>query len=264
LAQVFPKTQKQLKSNKKAPVPETLFVAGPVAVKAALQARPQEAVGLQVARTRTYNNLLTEIIILAQNLNINIEKVDNFVLDSLCHHHQGVIARFLQPQPLSWPDFLDNLPPQGPALILALDHIEDPHNLGALWRSAAAFGASGLIVPQDRAARTTATVLRAAAGGAEAVPMVKAVNLTRAIEELKDLGFWSVAAEGGLGCDVNTFEYPPRTVLILGSEGRGLSRLLRERADFFISIPIVKGTVESLNVSVAGAILMQAYFRQVS
>jgi 23S rRNA (guanosine2251-2'-O)-methyltransferase len=174
--------------------------------------------------------------------------------------HQGVAARFLPRPSLSLTALLATIDPNDPALLLILDHLEDPHNLGALWRTAAALGVKALIAPKDRAATLSTTVYKVAAGGAEALPLITVVNLNRAIEELKKRDFWVVGAEGATGQNLWDFTFPRRTALLLGSEGQGVSRLLKESADFLVHIPLT-GPVTSLNVSAAGAILMGAYCR---
>jgi 23S rRNA (guanosine2251-2'-O)-methyltransferase len=206
---------------------------------------------------------LAEIVDLAQELGLPIQKVDRQELDRLSLTlHQGVIAQF-KPRPvLAWGDFLASLDlknaPQKNCLLLALDHLEDPHNLGALWRSSAAFGVKGLICPKDRAALPTQVVYKTAAGGAEVTPLFEVTNLVRALEDLKEKGFWLVGAEGEEGQSLWDFAFPERTVLILGSEGQGLSRLVREKTDFLVHIPLT-GPINSLNVSAAGAVLLAAY-----
>jgi 23S rRNA (guanosine2251-2'-O)-methyltransferase len=258
LAKIFPK------KTVKTPNPEPHLVVGLIPVRAALLARGGRAQTLWVAKTRSPNPIFSEILELADQLTLSVQRVERAELDRLSPTpHQGVVAQFRPQAPLSWPDFLANLNPEEPTLLLALDHLADPHNLGALWRSAAAFGVTGIIRPKDRAAPPTQTVYKVAAGGAEVTPMVEVVNLVRALTELKDQGFWLVGAEGGQGQDLWSFQFPSRTVLILGSEGQGLSRLTREAADFLVHIPLT-GPIASLNVSAAGAILMSAYRREQS
>jgi 23S rRNA (guanosine2251-2'-O)-methyltransferase len=157
---------------------------------------------------------------------------------------------------------MENLSPDGPSLILALDHIEDPHNLGALLRTAAAFGVKAALVPSDRSAGLTQAARAASAGGSEAVPLITVVNLQRTLTKLKNSGFWLVGAEASKGESVSDFKFPSKTVLILGSEAKGISPLAAKGVDFWVHIPLAPGVVSSLNVSNAGAILMQGYFSQ--
>jgi 23S rRNA (guanosine2251-2'-O)-methyltransferase len=241
-----------------------MLICGLIPLRAALTLRPGDARKIFLADTRTPSPVILEILALAEKNSLPVERTGRQTLDRLCPgNHQGAAAFFRRPAFPAWSEFLQNLPPVGPGLILALDHVEDPHNLGALWRSAAAFGALALVVPQDRTAPLTPAVLKAAAGGAEAVPRIQTVTLARALEELKKKDFWVVGAEAGEGAGVGSFRFPARTVLLLGSEGRGLGRLIKEKADFLVSIPLAPGPVDSLNVSVAGAILLQACHSQI-
>jgi 23S rRNA (guanosine2251-2'-O)-methyltransferase len=238
------------------------LVVGLVPVRAALLARGQKAEWLKVAKTRTPNPTLAEIFFLADQLGLQAQIVDRAELDRLSPApHQGVAAQFPPVKPITFAKSQAVFQEPGPALLLALDHLEDPHNLGALWRTAAALGVKALVAPKDRAASLTEVVHKVAAGGAETTPLYEAVNLARALTELKDLGYWLVGAEAGQGQSLWDFAFPERAVLALGSEGRGLGRLVREKMDFLVHIPLGEA-VDSLNVAAAGAIFMATYFKQ--
>jgi 23S rRNA (guanosine2251-2'-O)-methyltransferase len=225
-----------------------------------LARRTQKARCLLVAQGRSISGLTGEIIAEAARANIAVQKVQRSELDRLSPHHQGLALMIPAAPPMSLAVFLDSLSSDGPALIVALDHIEDPHNLGALARSAAAFGSLGLLIPKDRSAPMNQAARAASAGASETLAVVRVVNLVRALEELKKAGFWLVAAEGGSGVPLAEFEFPERCVLILGSEGRGLGREVARQADFTVHIPLADNpAVDSLNVSNAGAILMYAF-----
>lgn len=142
----------------------------------------------------------------------------------------------------------------GKATVLILDHIEDPHNYGAILRSADVFGCDLVVVPERRAAGQTDAVARSSAGALAYVPVAPVPNLARALERLKDAGFWSYAADMG-GQALSAAELPARVALVMGAEGSGVSRLLKERCDGILSIP-QKGHVDSLNVSVAAGIFL--------
>jgi len=143
----------------------------------------------------------------------------------------------------------------GEARAFLLDGITDPHNLGAILRSARAFGFDGVILPADRSCPVTGAVFRASAGAAAHVPVVQVRNLARAIEELQEAGFWLYAAEGeGGGTELQAFRPAPRTAIVLGSEEKGIRRLVREKCDGAIRIGMAPG-VDSLNVSVAAGIM---------
>jgi 23S rRNA (guanosine2251-2'-O)-methyltransferase len=172
--------------------------------------------------------------------------------------HQGIAAYFVETSPKDLEEFLAEVPLSVPSLILALDHIEDPRNLGALLRSAWCFGVRGVIIPKDRSALLGPTAMKASAGGAEHVPVVRVVNLASALDTLKQNGFWTVAACGNAQEKLHSFSFPQKTVLILGSEGKGIKRLIMDKADFRVAIPMVEGA-DSLNVATAAAIFMYAF-----
>lgn len=151
-------------------------------------------------------------------------------------------------------DFLDSLKDNESATVLVLDGITDPHNLGAILRSADQFGVSMVIIPQRRSASMNETVLRISSGAARYVPICKAVNLSREIDLLKDNGFWIYGADMNGSSSYNT-SFEKRTVIVMGNEGAGISRIIREKCDHIISIPMV-GHIDSLNVSVATGILL--------
>lgn len=196
-----------------------------------------------------------KIVRLALNRGIKILEVPDKVLRDLVgnQNHQGFVADvdFIY-EPL---DSLFELP-----VVLALDHIQDPHNLGALARSAAAFGVRGFVVPKDRAVHVTPAVVKVSEGNVFKISISVVTNLRMAIEEFKERDFWIYGSdmEGKALWDVS---FPERVVLVLGSEGKGLSRLIRETCDEFISIPMEPG-VESLNVSVSGAVFMYEFYRR--
>jgi 23S rRNA (guanosine2251-2'-O)-methyltransferase len=135
-----------------------------------------------------------------------------------------------------------------------LDGVTDPQNLGAILRSALAFGFDGVLIPEDRSCPVTGTVFRASAGAAAHLPVVQMKNLARTIERLQEAGFWVYAAEGDEGAVLPEFRPAKRTAVVLGSEEKGIRRLAREKCDGVVRIPMAPG-VESLNVSVAGGII---------
>ena len=139
------------------------------------------------------------------------------------------------------------------SLVIALDGVTDPHNLGAVLRSAEQFGAELVMLPERRSAHVNETVAKTSAGAASHVPMLQTTNLARALGELKDAGFWIYGAEAG-GTPLSSCSFSGRVVLVLGSEGRGMGRLVRENCDELIAIPML-GHLDSLNVSVACGIL---------
>jgi 23S rRNA (guanosine2251-2'-O)-methyltransferase len=142
----------------------------------------------------------------------------------------------------------------GRATVFLLDGITDPHNLGAILRSARAFGVDGVIVPKDRSCPVTAAVFRASAGAAAHVPIAQVTNLARTVETLQEDGFWLYAAEEEGETDISTMRPAPRTGIILGSEEHGIRKLVREKCDGSVRIPMEPG-VDSLNVGVTAGIL---------
>jgi 23S rRNA (guanosine2251-2'-O)-methyltransferase len=145
-------------------------------------------------------------------------------------------------------------------LVVVLDGVTDPHNLGAVLRVAEGAGASGVVIPKDRAAGVTAAAVKASAGASEHVPIARVTNLRRAIDRMKEAGLWVYAAEVG-GTPYTELDLTGPVGLVLGSEGRGMRRLVREGCDGAVSIPML-GAVGSLNVSVAAAVLLYEARRQ--
>jgi 23S rRNA (guanosine2251-2'-O)-methyltransferase len=170
--------------------------------------------------------------------------------------HQGVAAR-VGPYPYS---DLDQILVAPDPLIVVLDSVTDPRNLGAVLRAADGAGASGVVIPKDRAVGLTAAAVKVSAGASEHVSIVRETNLRRAIDRMKEAGVWVYAAEAG-GKAYTDLDLSESVALVLGSEGRGVRRLVREGCDGAVSIPML-GAVESLNVSVAAAILLYEARRQ--
>ena len=195
------------------------------------------------------------------------DTIINFVtkerLDQLSStgHHQGVIAQAAAYSYATVEEMLETAREKGedPFLIL-LDNIEDPHNLGAIIRTANLAGAHGVIIPKRRAAGLTAVVARASAGALNYTPVAKVTNLTAAIKELKEKGLWFVCADMG-GETMYELKLTGPIGLVIGNEGEGVSRLVREACDFTASIPM-KGNIDSLNASVAAGVLAYEIVRQ--
>lgn len=242
----------------------TSVVGGLNAVLAALKARPKSCRSLMMAEGRRHGPVVDEIYALAREAGLSIKKAPRQALDRLygSESHQGVAALFDAVEYTAFDDFLPAVAGGEPALVLALDQVEDPGNLGALMRSAGAFGAAGVIVPRERTAPLTGAAVKASAGAAESLPLIRVVNLRRALEQLRDYGFWIVGAEGGEGESVFDFSFPEKTVLVMGSEGKGVSPTIKKTCDFLVSIPQEVSQVNSLNVSVAGGIIMAQYYRR--
>lgn len=196
---------------------------------------------------------------LARRRNLQIETVPRAEIDRRFGEdavHQGLA---LQLAPLPERDLEATLAavPEGPALIVVLDQVTDPHNVGAILRAAAAFGAAAVITTERRAAPESAVLAKAASGTLELVPLVQIGNLARALDELKRLGWWCVGLDGHATQDVRAAGLPERLALVMGAEGPGLRRLTRETCDLLLRLPI-SDQVESLNVATATAVALYA------
>ncbi|HYW03851.1 MAG TPA: 23S rRNA (guanosine(2251)-2'-O)-methyltransferase RlmB [Gammaproteobacteria bacterium] len=176
--------------------------------------------------------------------------------------HQGVVLDVAGSPELGEQDLDDLLDAVDHApLLLVLDGVQDPHNLGACLRTAAGAGADAVIIPRDRAAPLSAAARKVAAGAAERLPLVRVPNLARVLRKLRRRGVWLVGAEAGAGRSLFRVELDGSVALVLGAEGRGLRRLTRESCDYLVRIPLAGG-VESLNVSVAAGICLYEAVRQ--
>jgi 23S rRNA (guanosine2251-2'-O)-methyltransferase len=230
------------------------------AVTARLRLRPESVHALYLSAARQ-DARMRDLLTRAQATGCTIHSVDDARLGQLAAttHHQGVVAivdaRTLH---LTLDDVLECV--TGPALLLVLDGITDPHNLGACLRSADAFGADAVIVPKDRAVGVNATVAKAASGAADTVPVVTVTNLARALRQMKERGLWILGAAAG-GESLFDAELSGPIAWVLGAEGAGLRRLTRDLCDRIIGIPLL-GSVESLNVSVAAGICLYATRQQ--
>ena len=199
----------------------------------------------------------------AKKNDIYVRFVDKESLDrmSTTGHHQGVIAKCAAYEYAQVGDILENAAKKGEdPFIILLDNIEDPHNLGAIIRSANLAGAHGVIIPKNRAVGLTATVARTSAGALNYTPVAKVTNLARTIDELKKQGIWFACADMD-----GTVMYEQNLTgpigLVIGSEGEGVGRLVREKCDYVVSVPM-KGDIDSLNASVAAGVLMYEVVRQ--
>jgi len=192
-----------------------------------------------------------------------VERIDPQALKRLVGDvvHQGVAAQITPLAPWSEDELLAALSAATAPLLLALDGVQDPHNLGACLRTADACGALAVIVPRDRAAQVTPTVRKVAAGAAEVTPVVAVTNLSRSLKLLKDAGLWVVGADAAAESQADSVDLKGPVVLVLGAEGTGLRQLTRQNCDFLVRLPQL-GAVESLNVSVAAGMLLYEAARQ--
>jgi 23S rRNA (guanosine2251-2'-O)-methyltransferase len=174
--------------------------------------------------------------------------------------HQGVVAFAAAKPPATLEDLLRPFD-AGPGLLVLLDGVEDPHNLGAVIRTSLAAGARGVVIAERRAAGLTDAVARAAAGALEHLPVARVPNLARAMEELKEAGYWLVGLDERSDKNLTELDLTVATAIVLGGEGKGLHELIRTRCDFLASIP-TSGPVRTLNVSVAAGIALFEAVRQ--
>ena len=240
---------------------DTRHVFGFHAVTARLRMRPESVRTVYVADVR-HDRRARELIERAAAAGVAVHAIDEPRLAALAGttKHQGVVALVATDLPYQTLDeVLERL--KEPPLLLVLDGVTDPHNLGACLRSADAFGAHAVIVPKDRAVGVNATVAKAASGAADTVPVITVTNLARCLRDLKDRGVWLLGADAG--GDENLFgaDLSGPVAWVLGAEGAGLRRLTRELCDRIVSIPLL-GSVESLNVSVAAGVCLFATRQQ--
>jgi 23S rRNA (guanosine2251-2'-O)-methyltransferase len=204
---------------------------------------------------------IKEILELAAELGVRTERASKIELDRLAPGNRGVVLEADEAVEREEPD-LDTfiLDPPERSLAVLLDHIEDPQNLGAILRSADVFAADLVIAPRRRSAPLTDAAIKASAGAAAYAPLALVPNLAEALRKLKRAGYWLYAADMG-GANLPEAEISARCAIVLGNEGAGVSRLLRDECDFTLSIPM-SGHVDSLNVSAAAAVLMYDYRRR--
>ncbi|MFQ6930138.1 MAG: 23S rRNA (guanosine(2251)-2'-O)-methyltransferase RlmB [Eubacterium sp.] len=192
---------------------------------------------------------------------INYVKKERLDQMSETGKHQGVIAYIAAFEYATVDDILKKAEDKGkPSFVVILDDIEDPHNLGAIIRTANLAGAHGVIIPKHRAAGLTATAVKASAGAVSYTPVAKVTNISKTIEELKDKGLWFVCADMG-GTTMYDLDLKGPIGLVVGNEGKGVSRLVKEKCDFIASIPMF-GDIDSLNASVATGVLAYEIVRQ--
>ena len=223
--------------------------------------------GKNVAIEVIDNNIEIKRVILAKNFtdnkiidylknnNIQIEYIDKYQMDKKYKgNHQGIVLEIPDYKYYSLQDAYDS------NFVVILDHLEDPHNFGAIIRTCEAAGVDYIIIPKDRSVEINSTVMKVSAGALNNMKIVEVNNLSSAIDKLKDNGFWIYATDMD-GENYTDIKYDGKVALVIGNEGKGISRLVREKSDFIISIPMV-GKINSLNASVASAIVVYEVVRQ--
>ncbi len=232
---------------------------------------PQYIYGKNVVRQRIQNRLAIQklfidvkknqdILELAKQAHIPYEVCDASSLNRYASHHQGVVAQIEDYRTHALAAVLKTVGDE--ATLIMLDGLEDPQNLGAILRSADAAGIAGIILPKHGSVQLNATVARVSTGAIDTVKTIVVTNLNQCIEELKAAGFWIYGAEFTPNSKTYTeLIYPKKTAFVIGSEGKGISRLVKQNCDELIKIPML-GSVNSLNASVSAALLMYEVIRQ--
>ena len=210
------------------------------------------------------NPRITEIEETARRRDVSVRRVPLQSLEGIAGglRHQGAIARYEAAKPTDekeLPGLVEAA--AGKALLLVLDGVQDPHNLGACLRTAAAAGVTAVVIPKDKAAPINATVRKVSAGAADRLPVVSVTNLARTLRELQKLGVWIYGLDGTAPAPIHATDLTGNVALVLGGEGEGMRRLTRETCDGLVSIPM-PGEMESLNVSVATGVALFEAVRQ--
>ncbi|MBF6650253.1 23S rRNA (guanosine(2251)-2'-O)-methyltransferase RlmB [Methylobacter sp. BlB1] len=233
------------------------------AVQAALDYSPKKINKAWVDTQRQDKRLMQAIDDLL-SLGIDPEKTDRKKLDRFAEgkNHQGIVIEVEMPAELSESDLKQAVEAlSGTPLLLVLDNVQDPHNLGACLRTADATGVQGVIITKDNATGITPTVCKVASGAAETVPVYQVTNLSRTLRWLKDQGIWIMGAAGSANQTVYQTDLTMPLAVVVGAEGKGLRRLTQEQCDFLVKLPML-GQVESLNLSVATGVLLYEAVRQ--
>lgn len=242
------------------------FIVGLHAVEASISRHPERFIEIYALKGRR-DQRLTNIVNQAEQLGISVQFMARKALDNKVgdEHHQGIIAKVLPLPQRNENDLMliveQAQQAQGSLLILILDGVTDPHNLGACMRSADAAGVDAIIVPKDNAAKITTTVQKVACGAAESVPFIVVTNLARTMRALQQASVWIIGSSGNATSSLYQTELTGSIAIAMGAEGSGLRRLTKEHCDEMIYIPM-NGTVSSLNVSVATGICLFEVIRQ--
>ena len=210
-----------------------------------------------------HGRVIAEILSSAESRNIRICSIDRSGLDKMAPgaNHQGVLAYYHKPKLLNIEDLIECIPEESPRPVMILDGIEDPHNLGAIIRTVEVLGGGGIVIRKRRSADLTPSAVKASSGAALWLPIAVASNLDRAIEFLKEKGYWIYGLDADAETNIWDFDLSGKIGLVVGAEGKGISHLLKSRCDQLLSIPQV-GKVASLNVSVSAALTLGEWLRQ--
>ena len=237
------------------------YIYGINSVSEALKARGRAFEWVGMAKER-HDLRLQRLIEDCRRLSVPVRFMQRSELDRMAGHvaHQGVVAATSAKQYSDLDDVIGAKRGKY-SLVIVLDGVEDPHNLGAILRTADAAGVDGVIIPERRAASVTGTVTKASAGASEHLPIAKVTNIARTVEELKDRNIWTVGLDEHGKQAYDALDYKMDCALVLGAEGKGLHDLVKKKCDFLVSIPML-GKVPSLNVSVAAGVVLYEIVRQ--
>ena len=237
------------------------YIYGINSVAETLKARGRAVEWVGMAKER-HDLRLQRLIEDCRRLSVPVRFLQRTELDRMAGNaaHQGVVAVTSAKQ---YSDLADVIAAKRGdySLVVVLDGVEDPHNLGAILRTADAAGANGIVIPERRAAAVTGAVTKASAGASEHLPIAKVTNISRSIEELKEDNIWTVGLDERATQTYDALDYKMDCALVLGGEGKGLHDLVKRKCDFLVSIPML-GNVPSLNVSVAAAVVLYEIVRQ--
>lgn len=222
--------------------------------------------GKNVAREKLHNNSKInkiylsdkfndrEILDLIRKNNIKVSFVKNYELDKKVEGlHQGIVMEIDDVKTYSYDEIIPNIKKENPVIVM-LDHLEDPHNFGAIIRTSEALGVDAIIIPTDRSVKVNSTVVKTSVGAIEYIHIIRVVNLNDTIRKLKDDGYWIIATDMD-GEDYSKIDYNMPVCIVIGNEGKGISRMVSENSDIIASIPM-KGKINSLNASVSCAIVL--------
>ncbi len=229
-------------------------------VRELLRRRPDSIEQILISREESHSE---EILNLARQKGVKIVPLPRPELDRLTgtREHQGVAAAAPLPEVFAIEDVLERAEGKSDSLLIFLDQLEDPQNLGAIIRSAECAGADGVVIPEHKSARISPAVMKASAGALEWIPVAVVTNLARALDLAKKAGYWIYAARMDAKSTIWKTEFSPQSALIIGSEGKGIRPLVEKSADFELGIPMF-GNLSSLNASASAAIVIYEYRRQ--
>lgn len=240
------------------------FIYGKHPVLDLVRQRPGDIRCLYLLSSRESRGGADDLASEARTLGVDTKQVSKKEIIRLVGNvvHQGVVASI---RPFAYSELAEVLDAiearQGDGLVLVLDQVQDPHNVGAITRSALALGADAVILGKDRSCEVTPVVTKASAGATNNLPIVKVTNIRRCLEDLKKRGFWAVGTVAGGGQDISAIDLNMPIALVIGSEGSGMRQKIREACDFLAEIPMT-GQIGSLNASVAGSICLYEAARQ--